>query len=212
MYIGLLHTHKLVVTLFLIIYLIKLFLLLTNKEEGLASFTKKVKIPEMAISALFLITGIALLYLKGTINTMLIVKLVAVFASIPVAVIGFKRKNKLLATFAIILVVAAYGLAEMSKKPSKKEVVLEAGSDSTEQAYDPISHGKAIYSTYCVECHGENGAKGASGAKDLSKSILTEEEARKIINYGKNNMMKYEGILTEKEIQAVSLYVLKLRN
>ena len=58
---GIRHTHLLTVVLFLLIYLIKTFLLLTNKNEKLASFTKAVKVPEMIISALFLGTGIYLL-------------------------------------------------------------------------------------------------------------------------------------------------------
>ena len=60
MYKGILHSHYLVVVLFLLIYVIKTILLLSNKNDLLAKFSKKVKIAEIIISVLFLVTGIYL--------------------------------------------------------------------------------------------------------------------------------------------------------
>ncbi|MBP9069466.1 MAG: SirB2 family protein, partial [Bacteroidia bacterium] len=60
MYKGFLHTHILVVTLFLLLYVIKTILLLSNRTDLLQKFSKMFKIPEMIISTLFLITGIYL--------------------------------------------------------------------------------------------------------------------------------------------------------
>jgi uncharacterized membrane protein SirB2 len=57
---GILHTHYLVVTLFLLIYVVKTILLLSNKNDLLATFTKKVKVFEMVVSFLFLATGVYL--------------------------------------------------------------------------------------------------------------------------------------------------------
>ena len=93
MFTGLLHTHKLVVVLFLLIYIIKTVLLLIGKTENLEVFTKKVKVPEMIISFLFLVTGAVMLFQLPEIKTLLIIKIVAVFASIPLAVVGFKKKR-----------------------------------------------------------------------------------------------------------------------
>lgn len=211
MYTGLLHTHKLVVVLFLLIYLVKTVLLVIGKEETLETFTKKVKVPEMIISTLFLLTGAGMLFQIASISQMLIIKIVVVFISIPVAIIGFKKKNKALALLSFVLIVAAYGLAEMSKKVEKKEVVLEDKADPASEEYNQLAHGKAIFATYCIECHGNDGAKGASGAKNLMTSELSMDQTKEIINYGKNNMMKYEGILTQKEIDAVANYVMTLR-
>jgi uncharacterized membrane protein SirB2 len=58
---GILHLHYLVVTLFLLIYVIKTILLLSNKNDLLGKFSKKIKVPEMIISTLFLLTGVFLL-------------------------------------------------------------------------------------------------------------------------------------------------------
>ena len=62
MYTGMLHTHTLVVILFLLIYLIKVGLLLFAKPETLDKFSKRIKIPEIIVSTLFLATGIYLAY------------------------------------------------------------------------------------------------------------------------------------------------------
>lgn len=91
---GIRHTHILSVILFLAIYLIKTVLLLMNKNEALAKFTKVVKVPEMIISTLFLATGVYMLTQVPEIKSLLIIKIVAVVASIPLAIIGFKNKTK----------------------------------------------------------------------------------------------------------------------
>ena len=88
MYKGIFYTHLISVILFLLIYLIKTSLLLANKEEGLTKFTKSIKVPEMIVSTLFLLTGIYMLTQIPIINTLLIVKICIVFISIPVAVVG----------------------------------------------------------------------------------------------------------------------------
>ena len=94
MYTGMLHTHKLVVTLFLLLYLIKTILLLLNKRDSLVKFTAKTKVLEMIVSVLFLATGIFLASKSGNVGTWLWVKIAAIAISIPLAVIGFKNQNK----------------------------------------------------------------------------------------------------------------------
>jgi uncharacterized membrane protein SirB2 len=212
MYTGLLHTHKLVVLLFLLIYVVKTVLLLSNKEEALTNFTKKVKIPEMAISALFLLTGAALLFQVAEIKTLFYVKLLCVFASIPLAVVGFKKKNKVLAVLSLVLLFGGYGLAEASKKRIvKQEVAPETVTDANAATYDALAHGKALFVSNCAICHGEDGKKGLSGAKDLTISAMDEAAVEEIIKKGKNAMAPYEKILTQDEISALKAYVMTFR-
>src|SRR5947209_4536828 len=116
MYTTLLLTHRIIVTLFLMHYLLKLALMLFNKGETLATYTKATRILEMILSVGFLVTGGWMLVTGVGFNTMMIIKLACVFASIPLAVIGFRKGNKALATLAVFLILAAYGLAEMSHK------------------------------------------------------------------------------------------------
>lgn len=208
MYKGIFYTHLISVNLFLLIYLIKTILLLANKEEALAKFTKAVKVPEMIISTLFLLTGIYMLTQIPSINTLLIIKLIAVFASIPLAVIGFKKRKKALALFSFVLIVAAYGLAEMSKKKGGSAV-----ADQKEQAEGApkVIDGKEVFEANCKSCHGEDGQLGLMGSPNLAHSALDTAARIEIIRNGKGVMQPFGGILTDEEIQAVATYVESLK-
>jgi len=212
MYTGFLHTHKLVVVLFLLIYLLKTILLLTGKKDTLATFTKKVKVPEMIISFLFLATGGYMLSQLPEIKTLQYIKLIAVFGSIPLAVIGFKKQNKLLAVLSVLLIIAAYGLAEVSKRRVEKvPVSAEVITDANDASYDALVHGKAIFNANCVICHGENGDMQKVGAKNLQTSALSDSEVQTIILNGKNSMPPYNKILNETEVEALVQYVKSFR-
>ncbi len=177
MYKGILHTHLLSVILFLLIYVVKTFLLLTNKNEGLQKFTKGVKVPEMIISFLFLGTGIYLLTKSGTLDAFIYIKLIAVVISIPLAIVGFKKQNKVLAVLSLLLLFMAYGLAEMHGKRVKK------GKTAAEVA--PVSNSlsaEELYLQQCSACHGEKGDAGLSGATDLTVSVLDKTQKFEIIN------------------------------
>jgi len=212
MYTGIFHSHKLAVTLFLLIYVIKLILLLANKEK-LEKFTKFTKIPEMIISFLFLATGIYLAINAAETSTLMIVKYIMVFASIPLAIIGFKKSQKLLASVAVIFVIGAYGLAEMNRGQMSKPVELSAEviTDKNSVSYDVMAHGKALYLSKCALCHGEDGKKGLSGAKDLSTSEQSTNEMLEIITIGKNSMPGYGGNYSKEEIEAIIQYVSTLK-
>lgn len=212
MYTGLLHTHRLVVILFLLLYVVKLVLLLMQKQEVLDKFTKVTRIPEMIISFTFLATGIALLLNLAEINVMHIVKIGLVLASIPVAVIGFKRKKKFLAALSVLLIIGAYGLAEMNKigvsnDPLNSQLV----TDAQDASYDQLAHGKALYERNCVVCHGPEGNMQKSGAKNLQVSELTEEEISNLIQNGKNSMPAYGALYNQTDIEAVITYVKSFR-
>jgi len=211
MFTGLLHTHKLVVILFLLIYLAKTALLLANKADMLKSFTKMARIPEIVISALFLVTGAVMLFQLPQIHMYMWIKIAAVFASVPLAVVGFKRSNKALATLSFVLLMASYGLAEMSRNAPAQELAAGVITDATQSGYDMQLHGKAVYEANCTACHGDDGALGAVGAKNLAISQLTTEETIQIIANGKNAMPKYKKTLSEQDIQAVAAYIQKLR-
>jgi uncharacterized membrane protein SirB2 len=145
MYKGFLHTHYLVVTLFLLIYVVKTILLLSNKADLLITFTRKVKVFEMIVSALFLITGIYLatqLPFNSKYDYLFWIKLVMVFASIPIAIIGFKRGNKILAALSLLLITGSYGIAEVYSK--RKGIPKNAVSNQQN-----ISDAKTLYEMNC---------------------------------------------------------------
>jgi mono/diheme cytochrome c family protein len=193
MYKAILHTHWLVVTLFFLIYVIKTVLLLGNRQDLLQRFTKATKVAEMIISVLFLVTGIYLMTQLPEIKTLMWVKLVLVFASIPIAIIGFKKENKTLAALALLMITASYGLAEMSRK--QKAVVAEAGTVD----------GKTLYEANCKLCHGEDGKLGMTGAADLSKSVMDLVTVKQTILKGKGNMQPIP--MSDDQATAIADYI-----
>lgn len=196
-------THKISVIVFLLIYLIKTILLLMNNPGGLQRFTKIVKVPEMIVSALFLITGVWMFVEIGSIKTLQIVKLAAVALAIPLAVIGFKKSNKGLAIASLLLIILSYGFAEMAKKKPYPAKTTEASSND--------NVGQTAYEANCALCHGGNGTKGLNGAKDLSVSALDKGAIMEIITNGKGTMPAYKEVLSETEIGATADYVLTLK-
>ncbi|MCC6372871.1 MAG: SirB2 family protein [Bacteroidia bacterium] len=200
MYKGILHTHYLVVTLFLLIYVIKTILLLSNKNELLASFTKKFRIAEMVISFLFLATGVYLatqLPFKGKYDYLFWIKIVMVLASIPLAVIGFKKANKVLAALSLLLITGSFGLAEVY---SKRKNIPKDGESAI-----VANDAKSLYEVKCAMCHGNDGKLGLAGAKDISVTQMDVAAIKQIILTGKNAMQPVAA--TDEEAAQIAEYV-----
>ncbi len=71
--------------------------------------------------------------------------------------------------------------------------------------------GKKIYKQYCVTCHGLYGDMGASGAFNLTTSVLSVEERVAVITNGRGAMTPFKSLLDEDEIGAVAEYTLELK-
>jgi uncharacterized membrane protein SirB2 len=203
------YVHLVSVNLFLLIYLVKTILLVSNKNEGLTKFTKIVKVPEMIISTLFLISGVYLLMQTGT-TKFLIIKISMVLVSIPVAIIGFKKSNKIMAVLSLLLIIGAYGLAEMNKKRVEKQSVDTSLSNASDPNYDIVKHGESIYTAYCQSCHGKGGVNGIGGT-DLTLSQLAHDAKVERVKIGSGSMSGFKDVLNEQEINAVVAYVETLK-
>ena len=138
-------------------------------------------------------------------GSLMIIKLLCVFASIPIAIIGFKRSNKVMALSAVVLIFAAYGLAEMSIKQKGGGKV-----DTSSAGSDPLVVGKTVYMNSCINCHGADGKLGGSGAKDLSVTMLSPEAEKEIIRNGKNSMPANKD-LTAEQVDDVIKYISTLK-
>jgi cytochrome c553 len=206
------HTHKLVVVLFLLIYVVKTVLLLTNNKQGLAKFSSVIKIPEMVVSAAFFISGIVMLMKIADFNLIFTIKLILVIGSIPLAIVAYKKFNKIFAVLSLLMLISAYGLAEMNKaKMGKRQPVESVISDPAQDGYSAVTHGKALFVAQCAVCHGIDGTLELSGAKNLHESVVADDYIVNIINNGKNTMPKMKGLYSENEMAALKAYIKNLR-
>jgi len=73
----------------------------------------------------------------------------------------------------------------------------------------PAEKGASLYTINCASCHGEDGKMGASGAKDLSVSQLTDKAIKKILQKGKNAMPPMADILETKENMSLVIQHIK---
>lgn len=191
---GMLHSHYLFVVLFTLIYMVKTILLLSDRDELLEKFKKKTKVLEMIVSFGFLATGIFLMTQMPHIPSLMYVKIGLIVLSIPLAVIGYKKKNKVLATLSFFLIVVSFGIAQKVKKEKSGETII-------------AKLGKEIYEEKCTLCHGNDGKLALSGAKDLSVTQLDHGGIVTIITEGKNSMAAYKGTLSPEQIEAVASYI-----
>ena len=196
--------HHIAVSLFLLHYIVKGYFLISDKKETLAGYTAKTKVAEMILSVLFLGTGIYLAFEGPALSGLQILKFVLVFASIPLAIIGFKRGKKPLAIIAILFLIAAYGLAEMNKAKNKKLSVETISSI----AADP----KVLYNENCARCHGDHGDAMIAGAKNLKLTQLTDDQMKDIIKNGKSGtqMVGYSS-LTDDQLNGLVSYIKTLK-
>jgi mono/diheme cytochrome c family protein len=71
--------------------------------------------------------------------------------------------------------------------------------------------GKKLFNIHCAACHKYNGTGGISGAKDLTSSLLSDEEMRKIIHNGAGDMMPFKDVISQAEIDAVVTHIHTLK-
>lgn len=200
--------------IFLLDYVIKTLLLLMG-SSALESYKKVTKVPSMIISTLFLGTGIYLIAKigMGNVGGWFHLKLTLVIIGIVVGVIGFKKNNKAMAVISTLLFLYVYGVSETKDaklgigKPSVADVV----TDTAAANYDILAHGKAVYTTNCMRCHGEDGKAGINGASNLTASMCENRGLVGIIRNGRNLMPAYKDLLNEQEVLAVAEYVKSLR-
>ncbi|MCW3125525.1 MAG: c-type cytochrome [Bacteroidetes bacterium] len=200
--------HRILVSLFLLHYVVKGYFLIADKKETLAGYTAKTKIAEMVLSALFLASGIYLVAAGPALSMLMYIKLALVFASIPLAIIGFKKGNKILAIIAILFLIAAYGLAEISAKHYKKED--KKPVDTSNITSGPVAVGQDIYKAKCLDCHGAKGDAGLAGAKNLRITQLTDDQIKDVIHNGRPGMNPFPAI-EEDQLNGLVAYIRTLK-
>lgn len=211
---GILHTHTLIVSLYLLQLLIRVILMAAASKESLAKYSKAMRIPHMVLATLMLGTGIFLMVRQAQgvdgIQPYVWVKFVLVLASIPLGVIGSKRNSVPLTGFAFVVLAGCMALAYAKpaalRSVATKTITTEkAGVDMAK-----VKAGQPLFEQYCVLCHGSDGAAGMQGAKDLGASVLQDADILAIIKNGKG-MMPANPDLSDEQVEQVKEYVKYLR-
>ncbi|WP_018341448.1 SirB2 family protein [Cytophaga aurantiaca] len=211
---GFLHLHVTIVSIFILLYVAKVYLLLANKSEALEKLRSKTKIADMILGSLIIITGVFLTVKMPSIETFLIVKIILVLASIPIGIIAMKKANKPMAITALLIYVYVFALAKTDSLRLKKEAYITPVAivdSSSAQGPTAVDEGEIIYTAKCALCHGADGKLMLNGAKDLSVSKLTKSEAIEMIKSGKGIMPPFKDEFNEKQLNALADYAEGLR-
>lgn len=209
---GVLHTHTLIVTLYVLQLLAKVVMLGMGKKEALANFSAKTKIPHIVLASLMVATGIFLMIKSPTGTQPYIwVKLGLVLVSIPVGIVGMKRNSMMLAGTALLILIGVFAISKI-KPEALRTQMSEAIDTANANGADPeiLKAGQTLYEKYCVLCHGADGAAGFQGAKSLAASSLEDAEITNIIRNGKG-VMPANADLTDAEVDQIKTYVKYLR-
>jgi uncharacterized membrane protein SirB2 len=208
---GFLHLHVTIVSLFILLYIAKVYLLLANKPEALDKLRSKTKIADMILGSLIIITGVYLIVKAPNIETYLIVKIVLVFASIPLGIIAMKKSNKALAILCVLLYIYVFLIAKTGSLTLKKNAYVSPVSTATTEGATSVSEGETIYKEKCAQCHGLDGKQATNGAKDLTQSTLTKAETMEQIKAGKGLMPSFKDVFNDQQLTALTEYVEGLR-
>jgi len=100
--------HEGIVYLFLLLFIVKSFLFLTGKTVPFQSIRAKTKVLDMILGALVLASGFYLVSVRASIEAWVIIKLLVVLAAIPLAIVGFKKENKMLVGLATLAFVGIF--------------------------------------------------------------------------------------------------------
>lgn len=188
-------THIWVVRIFLLFLASKWLLLLIGQKNALETLRAKTKIVDMILGLLVLGTGGYLAFTAPMgVQPYIWLKLLGLLASIPLGIIGFRKKNIILATLSVLMIAGAMGLAYAKPKAltNTGEVTVDVSAQTGNQTPDQKEMVKAGMEVYtkraCVTCHGGDGKMGYMGAKPLTQTQMTDQQIGEIVRYGKTPM------------------------
>jgi len=117
-----------------------------------------------------------------------------------------------------VVVVDKPSPAEMGPKGGEESAMNDSQVNKAKQIIASVSPAaiasvdpKIIFKANCASCHGFTGDLGVNGAKDLTASIISLEEAVAQVYHGRGLMTPYKDILKPEELVAVAKYTETLR-
>ena len=229
------HTHLLVVTLFLILFASKAVLLFLNRHKTLDRAKRYTRALDIIFGILILVTGGYLLFQYNGLPGWLLTKVLLVLLAIPLGIVGIKRHSKLLTALSLLLFLYVYGVSETksltmraSNSPDLPDTpetdAVEVGATELNQPEETpqeimasvnetqLANARAIYTQVCAACHGADGGKQLGGAPDLRLSNLSLQDRVNVIDNGRGLMPAFGGQLNDEEVQALAAYTMTLKN
>lgn len=103
------------------------------------------------------------------------------------------------------------------EKYLQKQRVADVDEQNTKRPYTPLDHGREIYDKMCATCHGASGSgRGTRPGPSLQRAEFTygktKDDIKKSIRDGRpDGMPFFHHVLSEEEIEAVTIYVLSLK-
>ncbi len=111
---GMKHTHMSFAIIFVLFFLFKALLLLSNKTEMLTKIreNKALKIGfDMVLPTIIIILGFTQAFAYNTWRPWLIIKIILVFSAIPLGIVAMRKQNKGLTIATCILLLSVIVLA-----------------------------------------------------------------------------------------------------
>jgi mono/diheme cytochrome c family protein len=90
-------------------------------------------------------------------------------------------------------------------------LLLASFSSMDQPAAQTMEEGQVLFKEYCVRCHGNDGTRGMFGAKNLQRSVLSDEAIIQQMLRGKGFMPSFRKKLSEKDMLSIVKYVKSLR-
>ena len=127
---------------------------------------------------------------------------------------------KTFSSILLLLFVTFFCSCSQEQKPATdntaNEIKVVSTDTVTKTEVKTISAGEKIFTNDCVTCHGLDGKKKHSGAKDLSISVLNLDEIVKIIKSAQTignrlHAPRFPEVLTDDQIKDVAEYIITLR-
>ena len=69
------------------------------------------------------------------------------------------------------------------------------------------NNGKKLFEKKCARCHGKDGTRGLFGAKNLQKTIMTDEQYLYVVSNGRKVMPYWKNKLSADEIKQLISYI-----
>lgn len=203
---GILHTHHLIVVLYMIQLLVKVVIVISGNTNALTSIQAKTKVLHIVLATLMLVTGIFLMIkAPAAYSTSFIIKYAAVLAAIGLGVVGVKKMNKVMAVGSLVCMIYVYALATTKshllqpEETKVKNALLQAGTDSKVR-------GQVIYEQLCLRCHGADAKANYRKALTLANCNKGDDFIKAMVANGAGKMPAF-AFLNEDEKNDLVVYI-----